>query len=557
MKRSPLLLVLAAFVLLMASCKSGGKSGLFIPKNAAIVITVSPSSLSSKLSWEEIKKTEWFQDLSKENTDSFAAKILNNPDAAGMDMKKDFAFFMKKQGRGGYGVFEGSIKDAAAFEALNKKISKKDKAEKDGDWNMIAMDNSTIVAWNNDRFAYINDMPQLGAAASYGMASNNGQQSTTSADSLKIFLKQTLTLDGDESLDDDDRFTSLVKENGDMHFWMNTGEFMSGMAPMMSMMKVGTLFEGNISAGTLNFDDGKISMKSVGYYGKEMSKLMEKFDNKSISASVINRIPSQNVIGVLATNFNPETMKEFLKTLGMDGLMNMFFAQQEFTMEDVFTATKGEFVLALTDLSVKKVTDTMRGFDDSPEVQTFTTTKPDMHFLFATSVNKKASFDKLLNVMNQKMPTLPFSYKLTNDWFAAGNHPESVDGFMAGGSTKQPFADRISGHPFGLFIDLQKIFKSNLTADSTANAFMAESANMWQDVVATGGEYKNGSMTSEFAVNLVDKKTNSLKQISRYAEKMNAIKRQNMAKMMTDMNHMDDGDNGKVMTAPPAVDSAY
>jgi hypothetical protein len=80
---------------------------------------------------------------------------------------------------------------------------------------------------------------------------------------------------------------------------------------------------------------------------------------------------------------------------------------------------------------------------------------------------------------------------------------------------------------------------------------------MWQDVVATGGEYKNGSMTSEFAVNLVDKKTNSLKQISRYAEKMNAIKRQNMAKMMTDMNHMDDGDNGKVMTAPPAVDSAY
>ena len=106
MKRSPLLLVLAAFVLLMASCKSGGKSGLFIQKNAAIVITVSPSSLSSKLSWEEIKKTEWFQDLSKENTDSFAAKILNNPDAAGMDMKKDFAFFMKKQGRGGYGVLK-------------------------------------------------------------------------------------------------------------------------------------------------------------------------------------------------------------------------------------------------------------------------------------------------------------------------------------------------------------------------------------------------------------------------------------------------------------------
>jgi hypothetical protein len=556
MKRSPFLFVLAAFVLLMASCKSGGKTGLFIPKNAAFVLQVSPSSLSSKLSWDEIKKTQWFQDLSKENNDSFAAKILDNPEAAGMDMKKDFAFFMKKQGRGGYGVFEGSIKDAAAFEALNKKISKKDKAEKDGEWSMITMDNNSLVAWNKERFAYINDLPEANTSGSFGMTGGGEQQQNTiSEDSLKIFLKQTLTLDGDESLDDDDRFTSLIKESGDMHFWVNTGEFMGGMAPMMSMMKVGTLFEGNISTGTLNFDEGKILVKANQYYGKEMSKLMEKFDSKSISESVINRIPSQNVIGVMATNINPETLKEFLKALGMDGLMNMMFAQQEFTMDDIFTATKGEFVMALTDMSVKKVIDTVPNYDEegaAPRI--VNTTRPDFHFLFATSVNKKASFDKLLNVLNQKMPTLPFSYKLNNDWFAAGNYPESVDGFMAGGNSKQAFANKISGHPFGMYIDIQKILKSNLTQDSMASAFITESANMWQDAVATGGEYKNGSMTSEFVINLVDKKTNSLKQISQYAERMNAIKKQNMARMMTDMDNSNDSVNGKVSAAPPAVD---
>jgi hypothetical protein len=556
MKRTAALFVLAAFTLLFASCKSGGKTGLFIPKNAAIVIQVSPSSLSSKLSWDEIKKTQWFQDLSKENSDSFAAKILDNPEAAGMDMKKDFAFFMKKQGSGGYGVFEGSIKDAAAFEALNKKISKKDKAEKDGEWNMIAMDNNSYVAWNNDRFAYINDMPDLNTTGSFGMGGGAMERKQISGDSLKIFLKQTLTLSGGESLDDDDRFTSLLKISGDVHFWMNTGELMSGMAPMMSMMKVGSLFEGNISAATLNFDDGKISVKANQYYGKEMSKLMEKFDSKSISESVINRIPSQNVIGVLATNFNPETMKEFVKALGMDGLMNMFFAQQEFTMDDIFSATKGEFVMALTDLSVKNVIDTVPNYGEESSVpRTYKTTKPDMHFLFATSVNKKASFDKLLNVMNQKMPTLPFTYKLTNDWFVAGNHPESVDGFMAAGNTKQPFASKISGHPFGMYVDIQKILKSNLTQDSTGNVFMNESANMWQDAIATGGEYKNGAMTSEFVVNLVDKTTNSLKQISRYAEKMNALRKQQRMVMMHDMNNMDDSDGGKVMSAPPAVDA--
>jgi len=237
--------------------------------------------------------------------------------------------------------------------------------------------------------------------------------------------------------------------------------------------------------------------------------------------------------------------------------MNMFFAQQEFTMDDLFTATKGEFVMALADLSVKNVTDTIPNYgEENSAPKTFNTTKPDFHFLFATSVNNKASFDKLLNVMNQKAPTLPFTYKITKDWFAASNYPESVDAFMAGGSIKQPFANKISGHPFGLYIDIQKILKSNLTKDTAGTAYINESANMWQDVLATGGEYKNGSMTSEFVVNLVDKKTNSLKQINQYAERMNALKKRNMASMMTDMDNMDDSDNGKVMTAPPAIDTA-
>ena len=195
--------------------------------------------------------------------------------------------------------------------------------------------------------------------------------------------------------------------------------------------------------------------------------------------------------------------------------------------------------------------------EENSTPKTFNTTKPDFHILFATSVNNKASFDKLLNVMKQKAPTLPFTYKITNDWFAASNYPESVDAFMAGGSNvKQPFGNKISGHPFGMYIDIQKILKSNLTKDTAGTAYINESANMWQDVLATGGEYKNGSMTSEFVVNLVDKKTNSLKQINQYAERMNALKKRNMASMMTDMDNMDDSDNGKVMTAPPAIDTA-
>jgi hypothetical protein len=43
---------------------------------------------------------------------------------------------------------------------------------------------------------------------------------------------------------------------------------------------------------------------------------------------------------------------------------------------------------------------------------------------------------------------------------------------------------------------------------------------MWQDVVASGGEYKDKATAFEFEINLVDKNTNSLKQLNQYIDKM-------------------------------------
>ena len=72
MKR--VLSTLSLFALLLAvSCKKGDKSGLLVPEDAGVVVHINSPSLSSKLSWEEISQTEWFQEISKEATDSTAA----------------------------------------------------------------------------------------------------------------------------------------------------------------------------------------------------------------------------------------------------------------------------------------------------------------------------------------------------------------------------------------------------------------------------------------------------------------------------------------------------
>ena len=48
-------------------------------------------------------------------------------------------------------------------------------------------------------------------------------------------------------------------------------------------------------------------------------------------------------------------------------------------------------------------------------------------------------------------------------------------------------------------------------------------SNIWQDVVAAGGAYKDKAMSFTFEVNLVDKNTNSLKQLNQYINNLYKI----------------------------------
>ena len=98
MKRIPILTVAALFAaMFFVSCKNSGGSDIPVPKDASVVFYVNTSSLTSKLSWEEIKQSGWFKENYERERDSFTKKIMDNPEASGVDMKGDFAFFMKKQ----------------------------------------------------------------------------------------------------------------------------------------------------------------------------------------------------------------------------------------------------------------------------------------------------------------------------------------------------------------------------------------------------------------------------------------------------------------------------
>jgi hypothetical protein len=230
-------------------------------------------------------------------------------------------------------------------------------------------------------------------------------------------------------------------------------------------------------------------------------------------------------------NYPPEGIPEFLKFLGVDGAVNGFLSDFNYTVAEFVKANKGDVLLAVTDFDLKKQTMSIPGMEGQVG-GSYTTTKPDLQVLFAASINDKPAFEKMVATIKDKIGELPqergfppISYSLNDNWFAAGTSEAQVNQFLAGGNNNWSQSGKLGGHPMVFYVDLQKVLKPmSDTTQSPGSLMINESLKMWENVLFTGGELGGGSMTSTFEVNLVDKSTNSLKQLNLYIDRMAATR---------------------------------
>jgi hypothetical protein len=520
------LLLLAVALTSIVSCSSD-KKGIAIPKDASFALHVNVKSLTSKVSWQEIQQNEWFKELYANETDSFARKTLQDPANSGIDVQGDLGVFVKSQGQGGYMAVEGGIKDAAAFETFASHANKGGKVVKNGDVSVLNTGRKSLVAWTNNRFVFISDVPMPSLSNRFNSSSADGPFSF-STDSLQKFAVELFDLPSKNNLMSDDRFASIMKEPGDIHYWVNAEQYYNSLGGMLSLLKLNVLFEGNVYGAALNFDNGKITFKSKAFLNKELKGLMEKYAGNKISADMINRIPSKNVVAVLAFKYQPQGLIDLLKLMGVDGMVNGFLGSEGYSTAEFAKATKGDVLLAVSDFEIKHETTIPNPDGGAPLV--IKNDMPHANILFATSVNEKPSFDKLFNILQKKAQEMPeissnVHFQLNNDWFAASNSPEHVNAFLSGGNNNFPFTSRISGKSFGGYIDIQQLMRSGASAvtDSSAKAALDVSLGMWQDMIMASGGQKDDAFVGEVEINLVDKSTNSLKQLNKYLDSMAKI----------------------------------
>ena len=525
----PLTFAAIVAVILFASCsKKTNKEGRYIPSTAGIVVHVNGEMLNAKLPWEEIVKNEAFKKMIADTSvSSFTKSLLQNPENSGVNTKGDLMLFVVKDTSGGYTAVEGFVKDENKFKSMLSGALKNGKETMKDGFTYFA-DEKTSVAYNKEKFIVAINTPQLNdmqKTVSSAMDTTN-QPAITEVKytrDMNAVAAGILALKKEASLAKNEKFSDLMAEKGDAHFWFNAEYFSSSAAlpGIGAMANLSKLYQGAITTATVNFENGKINLDAKSYGGTEITDLYKKYSGKEFDKSMVKNIPSKNLAGLFAFNFKPEGVKEFLKILNMDGLINLGAAQVGFNLDDFVKANKGDILIAVTDIKQ----DTLVG--------------QNADFIFAASINDKTSFNKIIDA-GKKFggPMLgdnnKYAYNVNDKYFVFTNNKTITDTYIAGtANTSFDFMDKISGGPFGGFVNFQNIFnnmKPKATADSLDVEIYNASVKMWDNLLISGGNFKDGGITQHWEGNMMDKNSNSLKQLNSYLGTMSIIQEKKKAK---------------------------
>lgn len=553
MKARLCLLMGLAVTVFFAACSKSNKQGRLIPSTAAAVVVADGKSLLSKLSWEEVKQNQFFQAVYQDSgMKETIKKLLDNPEKAGIDINNDLLLFLQKDSLGGFIGIEGTVKDAAALKTFNSEITNGG-SETETDGIHFISKSPLCAAWSNEKFLYLVDAPGLNAMDELSrrmMADSIDVSRNIKARDILASAKQVFALKENNSLAKNEKFTKLMSQSEDFKFWLNSEEFNKSFTslPMMAMVNLEKLYKGNITTFAASFDNGKITLNGHSYAGEDLTKLYKKYSGGKVSEDMLKRIPGKDMIGMFGFNFKPEGLKEFLQMLGLDGFLNLALARAGFTLDDFVKANKGDIVFGVTDVQFKS--DSTKNYlfrDDSLDMPSIE--KPSFNFSFAASIGDKDAFNKLINAGKKiggilpNQSALPIAYNTNGSYFVLSNSKENADKFLTGNGENAGLVEKISGEPFGGYLNMQNIFKiipAKEIKDSVGKVMFDESVKMWDFVIWKGGNFENGGITQKAEITLVDKNTNSLKQLNQYVNKLGQLINEKKKKEQEDIMAFED-----------------
>ena len=541
-------LILCTVAFTLHSCGSKNEEGALIPSNSTYVSVMDLESMGKNLSWEEIKASGWYNSIKTNNEMSeWAKKVLGSPEESGINFKKNLVIFSGHSSTGKtYMAFGGTLMNQRDFDEFNKQNSNPGDIKKDGKISMLSLSNNQLVGWNENNFIYLSstnlNLPEISNSSrdSNNINSTPLNQSELMQECINIF-----NLKKDNSLAENKIFSALMKEKGDIRFYMNGEEVMKNnpVTGLGNMLNSEVFFKNNITTLAIEFEKGAIEIHQKQYASKELMNYFKNNIGSKIDKTMIERIPAGDVMAVIALNLKPEAIQNLVKLTGADGIANMFLQQAGFSLDDVSKATDGNMLFVASDAKENNTPIDSNKF------------KINFNALLAMGVKDEASFKKIVNgaekFLGEDDLAKKFPITLTDKMMVVSNGPYASQYLGNQSKTKFDFLDEIDDAPMGAYFDIQKII--SLARNSTKpslekDTLVAENLKMWKNIFVTGGEVKNDAVEIKVEIKLMDENAHSLKQLNSFFYTMSQLQKRMESTSAT-------GRNLDSLLTPPAADT--
>lgn len=499
----------------------------YFPADAKAVIHINLPSLASKMSWQEFQQIPFLQEAMKDAPPD-AREFLKNPAASGINFFSGL-FIVTTPGADNKtkSALYGQLADTAKFRALIQKTDPKMKIKTVGKIHVAAND-KTALAWTGDLFV----MP---------LSKNTSKPSEPSA--AKDLAAQAIKL-ADQSLSllkpvanpltNDNRFNSLINENGDIRFWINRNldikkSKKNKADDVLKMMNLGMMQNGNYMTGVVNFENGKAVAKMKTYMSPTMDSLYRLYPSKSLNTNVLKKLPAGQPLVLITFNMSTDLLAAIFKETGMKKIMDSVTDKSPVRPADIAEGLNGDLSIAV--VQSKEI----------DEKDSITQALKGIQIFIAASVKNKSKLEPLIAQLqktkepktdedgNTKKPGGPLggmkpSLFLTDSFFVASISSFAAEKFLQTSAENEvsQLAGPYSAHSSLFALDLKTIFgfamqmsKKKPAGDDEASAKLIET---FDKLVFYGGQYQDGAALSAAEFQFSNKEENSLKQFAKLIE---------------------------------------
>lgn len=258
----------------------------YFPSKPKIIFKLNPGSLKQKIKWDEILQYKMFQDAMKETTDK-EKDFLTDPSQMGLDLEQGIfvVITQAKINNAPDPVLYCIPKDTAQFARALKKLSNGKRLIKTAKGNLLVTKNA-VVAWNNEIVIITGESKEKFSGTTRTKEIPASEITKRLTEKGKAFLNRSTTPFSN------DKFVSLLQQQGDMLFWVDNSLSQEKTAnTKFPFFFDQNLLKGNYSASVVNFENGEVVMKMKQYVSESLDSLYKKYPLKNISTELIKKLP--------------------------------------------------------------------------------------------------------------------------------------------------------------------------------------------------------------------------------------------------------------------------